>query len=104
MPHDELDRMTLADKLTEALRLNRELTEHLEQAVAFKAYDLRRAVRPPKPGGGDDLSDRPAVTDAGVREYAATLLSADQFTWTRYGRLTDFCDAIEEELRELVGA
>jgi len=85
-----LDHMPLRDLFTNAERLIRELTDHLDNGVLPKLADLERLLKSAsEPGRRDELSDPT------VRSHAAGVLSADDFTSSLCRQLEDYLQAID---------
>src|SRR5690606_41733428 len=80
--------------LTAAIRLNRELIEHLEQGFIPKVHALRRYTRPEK-------SEAAPPGDKTVHAAAATVLEADNFSVNVYEQLATHCMAICRTVDEL---
>lgn len=97
MPHVP-DELTLRDRVTAAMRLNRELVEHLEQGFIPKVHSLRRATRPDKPG-----SDAIAPGDKTVHAAAASVLESDHFTVGIYQQLIAHCESVRKAVQEMTG-
>jgi len=90
------DELTLRDRVVAAMRLNRELIEHLDQGFVPKVHQLRRVTRPLRPG------DEP-VGDKTVHAQAAAVLEADHFTVDVYQQLIAHCESIRKSVQELTG-
>jgi hypothetical protein len=91
------DELTLRDRVVAAIRLNRELVEHLDQGFVPKVHQLRRVTRPPK--AGDDAPPG----DKTVHAQAAAVLEADHFTVDVYQQLIAHCESIRKSVQELTG-
>lgn len=91
------DELALRDRVVAALRLNRELIEHLEQAFVPKVHQLRRVTRPPRPG------DDAPPGDKTVHSQAAAVLESDHFTVGVYQQLIAHCESIRKSVQELTG-
>ncbi|HEX6985889.1 MAG TPA: hypothetical protein VF170_10945 [Planctomycetaceae bacterium] len=98
MPQTPDDELTLRDRVVAALRLNRELLEHLEQGFIPKVHSLRRVTRPEKPG-----SDAPSLGDKAVHATAAAVLESDHFTVGVYQQLIGHSESIRKAVQELTG-
>jgi hypothetical protein len=83
--------MTLREMLTEAERLTRELSEHLDQAFIPKCHELSRLVRPVN----GEPPDVRALEDVTVRTQAARILETDNFTESIVAKLSELCTAID---------
>ena len=92
------DELTLRDRVVAAMRLNRELIEHLEQGFVPKVHALRRVTRPEKPG-----SDAPPPGDKTVHASAGAVLESDHFTVGVYQQLIAHCESIRKAVQELTG-
>ncbi len=92
------DDLALRDRVTAAIRLNRELLEHLEQGFVTKVHQLRRVTRPPKPG------DEAPPGDKTVHSQAAVVLESDHFTVGVYQQLIAHCESIRKSVQELTGS
>lgn len=95
---DGLNNMTLRQKLSEADKLVRELTHHLEHGFIPKAHVLRRTARQ-----GSDSGDDPDVTDLTVRSTVETVMNSDKFTRQLTDRLSRFLAAIEGDVEKILG-
>lgn len=92
-----LDEMSLRDRVVAAIRLNRELIEHLDQGFAPKVHQLRRMTRPPKPG-------EEMTSDKTVHSQAAAVLESDHFAVGVYQQLIAHCESIRKSVDELTGS
>lgn len=97
MADDDLSRMTLRDKLTEAERLIRELSHHLEHGFIPKSRELYRMVRKYQP---DDTENQ--VTDRTVREHASELISSERFTEQVYEKISRYLVSIDGEISRII--
>jgi hypothetical protein len=91
MSERSIKQMTLREMLTEAERLTREMSEHLDQAFLPKCHELSRLVRPIN----GDPPDIDALEDVTVRTQAARILESENFTEAIFGRLSECCTAID---------
>ena len=89
--------LTLRELFIEAERLNRELIEHLEQGFLPKVQNLARLVGP----GYVDAHGHPAG-DLTVRNTAAQVLESEAYTEQLYGRIRDYCEAIDREVARII--
>ena len=96
--HQAPDDLTLRDRVVAAIRLNRELLEHLEQGFVPKVHSLRRVTRPERPG-----SDATSPGDKTVHATAADVLESDHFTVGIYQQLIAHCESIRKAVQELTG-
>lgn len=91
MAERSLDNMPLRELFSNAERIVRELSDHLEKGVLPKLADLERALRSAsEPGRRDELPD------SSVRSQAANILSADDFTEKLCRQLDDYLKAIDQ--------
>lgn len=98
MQEKAVDQFTVREMFTEAERIARELSDHLERGFVPKVGSLTRIIRPPKPG-----EEAVFVEDGVVRTHSAQILESDQFTEKLYIRLHDFCQAVESNVDRIVG-
>lgn len=89
------DDLVLRDRVVAAMRLNRELTEHVEQALIPKVHALRRLTRADRP------ADDPPPGDKTVHAQAAAVLEADHFTVELYEKLRSYCDSIRRSVEAI---
>lgn len=98
MAERSIERMTLREKFTEAERLTRELTEHLDRGFIPKVGEVARLIRP--------IADHPErasdVEDITVRNYAAEVLEREDFTRRVYDKLSEYCGAIQQDVSRIV--
>ena len=92
------DELTLRDRVVAAIRLNRELIEHLDQGMVPKVHQLRRATRATRPG------EEAPPGDKTVHAQAAAVLESDHFTVGVYQQLIAHCESIRKSVQELTGA
>ena len=90
------DELTLRDRVVAAIRLNRELIEHLDQGFVPKVHQLRRLTRPPKTG-------EEVAGDKAVHSQASAVLESDNFAVRVYGNLIAHCESIRKSVQELTG-
>jgi hypothetical protein len=88
------DDLALRDRVVAAIRLNRELIEHLDQGFVPKVHQLRRLTRPPRPG--DEIPG-----DKAVHAQAASVLESDNFALRVYADLIAHCESIRKSVQEL---
>ena len=91
------DQLTLRERFIEAERLNRELIEHLEQGFVPKVQNLARLVAP----GYVDVHGQPAG-DLTVRHTAVQVLESEAYTEQLYGRIREYCEAIDREVERII--
>lgn len=89
--------MTLRDRVVAAIRLNRELVEHLEQGFVPKVHSLRRVTRAERAG------DAAPPGDKTVHASAGTVLESDHFTVGVYQKLMSHCESIRGAVEEMTG-
>ena len=93
-----IQQMTLREMLSDAERLTRELTEHLDQAFIPKCHELARLVRPIN-GEPPDIR---ALEDVTVRTQAARILEAEVFTESVFEKLAAYCQAIDTAVHRIM--
>jgi len=86
--------MTLRQKLTEADKLTRELTDHLERGFVPKVHNLRRVTR-----HGSEVENE-SITDLTVRSTADLVLDSAAFTTELVKGLEQFLAAIDAEMSQ----
>jgi hypothetical protein len=91
MAERSIKQMTLREMLSEAERLTRELTEHLDQSFVPKCHELSRLVRPIN-GEPPDIR---ALEDITVRTQTARILETENFTESIFSKLSEVCTAID---------
>lgn len=97
MQEKPVDQYTVREMFTEAERIARELSDHLEKGFVPKVGALSRIVRPHKAG-----DESPLVEDGVVRTHSAQVLESDQFTEKLYDRLQDFCLAVDKNMDRII--
>ena len=85
--------LTLRKRVETAIKLSRDLEDHLRQSVAPAATRLRRLV---KEGAAAD--DGTPHRDRTVRHGVDTVLEADRFARALRGRLSEYCDSIAADV------
>ena len=96
MSERPLENLTLREKLIEAERLLRELTDHLERGFIPKAHETRRlARRANEPENQDDIKD---VT---IRSSADVLLRSDDYSRQLCERNIRLLAAIEQDVQAI---
>lgn len=103
MTSNDIQNMTLRDKIRHASLLVRELTEHLEQGFIPKARDVVTLVRSRGDTGAFNMQDE-SMTDTTVRNSVADLLQSEAFTDELYGRVDELLSAIDSEVARIVGS
>ncbi|QDT39834.1 hypothetical protein Pan189_42460 [Stratiformator vulcanicus] len=94
MTDDPTSSLTLREQVVEAIRLNRELVEHLSLGFTPKAHDLKRLTRSEK-------NDPELVSDNAVRHQAAAVLDSDMFARQLFEKVDRFCTSIESAMEEI---
>ncbi len=93
-----LRQLTLREMLVEAVRLARELSEHLDQAFIPKCHELSRLVRPIN----GEPPDVRALEDVTVRTQAAQILETEVFTESVFEQLARHCEAIDGAVNRIL--
>ena len=93
------DDLTLRQRVETAIKMSRDLEDHLKQSVAPAAHRLRRLVR--ENALADD--DKP-YRDRTVRHGVDAVLEADAFARGLRDRLTQYCESIRAAVAEEVRA
>jgi hypothetical protein len=95
-----IEQLTLVDMFKQADQTTRAIMDHIERGFLPKVSDLERLVRP----DSDTSGQQHDVTNLRVRNYAASVVSSDDFTHEQSRKLDDYLKAIEVEVsRELGG-
>ena len=92
---DELQNMTLSERLKKADYLTRELSEHLRQGCIPKLSTMIRASRE---------SDAAVVSDQQILDHTLGVLEANDFADGLYKQLRDCLDSIRHEMQPLLFA
>jgi hypothetical protein len=92
-----LEQITVREMFTEAERLTRELSDHLENGFLPKVHNLLRLVRP-NPQHVDVVN----VEDRVIRTHASVVLESERFTEQLYDRLQRFCEGIDQKVERIV--
>jgi hypothetical protein len=71
-----IEHLTLVDKFKQADQTTRAIMDHIERGFLPKVNDLERLVRP----NPDAQGQQEDVTNLRVRNYAANVISSDDFT------------------------
>ena len=93
MTADDLQQMTLAERLKKADYLSRELSEHLRQASIPKLTTLIRASRE---------YDSAVVSDQQMLDHTQGVLEAHEFSERLYKELRMYLDSIRDEMQPLL--
>jgi hypothetical protein len=88
------DSLTLRQKLIEADKLARELTDHLERGFVPRVHNLRRVTQ-------HGTEDSEVVTDVTVRSTADQVLESDDFARGLSTLLQTFLTSIDAETRQI---
>ncbi|QDT17107.1 hypothetical protein [Alienimonas californiensis] len=107
------DDRTLRERVDTAMKLSRELDEHLRQTLIPASQRVRRAaeedVSPAhRRGGGagtlkvaaEEEEASPQQRDRAVRHAVDVLLEADRFASAKRVRLEQYCRSIRQTMRE----
>ncbi|MFH5804563.1 hypothetical protein [Alienimonas sp. DA493] len=108
------DDRTLRERIDTALKLSRELDEHLRQTLIPASRRVRRAAEHEEATGrgrtgtlkvdATEEEDTPHQRDRAVRHAVDALLEADRFAAAKRVRLDQYCRSIRQSLRdELAG-
>lgn len=84
-----LEDMTLQERLQKADYLNRELSEHLQQAYLPKLAALRSVAK---------IYDPAEVSDNQILEHTLAVIEAEDFTEKLYVKLRECLDSISKEM------
>lgn len=98
MAERPISQLTLREMLSEAERLTRELTEHLDQSFIPKCHELSRLVRPIN-GEPPDIR---ALEDVTVRTQAARILETENFTEAVFEKLANHSQAIDSAVHRIM--
>lgn len=90
------DNLTLREKLIEAERLLRELTDHLERGFIPKAHLARRTAR-----RANEPENQDEVKDVTIRSSATELLRYDDYSRRLCERNRRFLAAIERDVEAI---
>ena len=91
------DQRTLRELFIDAERLSRELIEHLKRGFLPKVQNVARVVDP----AYVDAHGHPAE-DVTVRNCAAQALESEAYTEQLYGRIQDYCEAIDRDVARII--
>ena len=92
-----IDQLTLREKLRDAERVLRELTEHLEMGFIPKVHELKKLSRQHDPASG-----LPPVADVTIRSYVSAVVESDRFTGGLVESLDNYLNAIQKDVSEVV--
>ena len=90
---DELDKLTLTERLKKSRYLARELSEHLTQAYLPKLGNLKLATK--------ELDEK-KVTDQQVFDCLKAVLQAEEFTDALQSKLKKYLDSVRAEMTDLL--
>ena len=90
-----LSDMTLQERLQKADYLNRELSEHLQQAYLPKLAALRSVAK---------IYDPAEVSDNQILEHTLAVIEAEEFTEELYVKLRKCLDSISKEMGPILFA
>ncbi len=95
-----IEQLTLVDKFKQADQTTRAIMDHIERGFLPKVNDLERLVRP----NPDGLGQQEDVTNLRVRNYAANVISSDDFTHEQSRLLDDCLKAIDVDVARELGS
>lgn len=94
-----IEQLTLVDMFKQSDQVARAIMDHIERGFLPKVRDLERLVRP-----NPDSLAQSEVTNLRVRNYAASVISSDDFTHEQSQLLDQYLKAIDDQVsRELNG-
>lgn len=94
MSERPLESLTLREKLIEAEKLLREVTDHLERGFIPKAHELRRLAR-----RANDPENQDEIKDVTIRSATDELLRSDDYSRQLCQRSERLLAAIEQEVQ-----
>ncbi len=94
MAERPIEQLTLVDMFKECDLVARGIVDHLERGFLPKVQDLERLVRPT-----EEVTAPQEVSDLRVRNYAAAVISSDNFTHEHCCKLDRFIQAIDSGLK-----
>ena len=95
MAEKVLETMPLRDRVREAERLVRELSDHLERGFLPKVHEARKATRTTS----NALEE---IMDSTVRSTVDTALTSHEYTVQLLRTLDDYLTSIDRELEQMV--
>ena len=87
------ENLTLRKRVETAIKMSRDLEDHLRQSVAPAAHRLRRLVK--EKATADDGTP---LRDRTVRHGVDAVLEADVFARGLRGRLAEYCESIRADV------
>jgi len=96
MSERSLDNLTLREKLIEAERLMRELSDHLERGFVPKAHETRRLAR-----RANEPENQDEIKDVTIRSSADNLLRSDDYSRQLCERNLRLLAAIEQDVQAI---
>lgn len=96
MSERPLDNLTLREKLIEAERLMRELSDHLERGFIPKAHETRRLAR-----RANEPENQDEVKDVTIRSSSDELLRTDDYSRQLCERNIRMLAAIEQDVKAI---
>jgi hypothetical protein len=96
MSERPLDNLTLREKLIEAERLMRELSDHLERGFIPKAHEIRRLAR-----RANEPENQDEVKDVTIRSSSDELLRSDDYSRQLCERNIRMLAAIEQDVKAI---
>jgi hypothetical protein len=100
MTEHVLETLTLRERLRDAERLSRELSEHLEQGLIPKLQQLRRLSKVGKETEGEGPEG--PVADASIRTAADAALNSHEYLLDLSRKLDRYLSSAERELDQIV--
>jgi hypothetical protein len=92
-----VEQLTARELFTEAERLTRELSDHLENGFVPRVHNLLRLVRP-----NPQHIEQVDVEDGVIRSHATLVLESERFTEQLYDKLQRYCEAIDRKVEGIV--
>lgn len=93
----DLNSLTLREKIHEAARKSRDMTEHLEQGFLPKVHALRKLTLPQDPA-----ATTPPVADITIRHHAAEVLESEEYTDRLDSEAMQYFEAVSREVADLL--
>ncbi|MCA8987857.1 MAG: hypothetical protein KDA78_09470 [Planctomycetaceae bacterium] len=88
---DDIDKMTLREKLSEADRLLRELVDHLDNGFTPKARNLSRTIQ-------EHGTNEAQLTDMTIRQHAADLIDDNRFSERLFQKIGTLLYSIDQDV------
>ncbi|MBL8850427.1 MAG: hypothetical protein JNG89_12175 [Planctomycetaceae bacterium] len=96
MSERSLENLTLREKLIEAERLLRELSDHLERGFIPKAHEIRRLAR-----RANEPENQDEVKDVTIRSSSDELIRSDDYSRQLCERNIRLLAAIEQDVKAI---